>query len=74
MQQVDNMSIDLEERDFKVLESNNGEKYRPEMVLLEASVVCEIDGNTTIRLFKTERSFKLLAKTYRTSSYKIVWN
>jgi FkbM family methyltransferase len=66
------MSIDVEGLDLEVLQSNNWEKYKPLMMLVEISVVSQgLAMDSPIHLFLTEKGYELVAKTYRTSFYKL---
>jgi FkbM family methyltransferase len=66
------MSIDVEGLDLEVLQSNNWEKYKPLIILVETSVVANgLAIDSPIHLFLTEKSYELVAKTYRTSFYKL---
>ncbi|MDD3465761.1 MAG: FkbM family methyltransferase [Campylobacterales bacterium] len=71
-QQIDFLSIDVEGLDFQVLNSNNWDKYRPEVVLVEALggadvadiLVCETN------LFMETKGYSLFAKTFNTLFFK----
>jgi FkbM family methyltransferase len=66
------MSIDVEGLDLEVLQSNNWEKYKPFIMLVETSVVSQgLAMDSPIHLFLTEKGYELVAKTYRTSFYKL---
>ena len=66
------MSIDVEGLDLDVLQSNNWDKYSPQMLLVETAVVAEgLALNSPIHLFLTDKNYELVAKTYRTSFYKL---
>jgi FkbM family methyltransferase len=66
------MSIDVEGLDLEVLKSNNWSKYRPTMILVETSVVSEgLAIGSPIDLFLQEQGYALVAKTFRTSFYKL---
>lgn len=65
------MSIDVEGLDLEVLKSNNWDKYRPEMILAETSVIADgIDFKSPIHNFLESKGYYFVAKTYRTSFYK----
>ena len=66
------MSIDVEGLDLEVLKSNNWDKYKPLMMLVEISVVTEGLGiGSPIDIFLVDKGYKLVAKTYRTSFYQL---
>ena len=66
------LSIDVEGFDYEVLLSNNFKKYRPKMILVETSVVSEgLALGSEIDIFLNEQDYTLVAKTYRTSFYKL---
>ena len=66
------MSIDVEGLDFEVLESNNWVKYKPSIILVETSITADgLALNSPIHLFLSEKGYELVAKTYRTSFYKL---
>lgn len=66
------MSVDVEGLDLEVLESNNWEKYKPEMMLVETSVTFEgIAFESPIHNFLVSKGYHFVAKTYRTSFYKL---
>jgi FkbM family methyltransferase len=67
------LSIDVEGFDFKVLKSNNWNKYRPKVVLFEAI------GDTIIDLLKSDsflfmkdKGYVPFAKTVNTIFYKLI--
>jgi FkbM family methyltransferase len=71
-QKISFMSIDVEGLDLDVLESNNWEKYSPEMMLVETSVTAEgIAIESPIHIFLVSKGYQFVAKTYRTSFYKL---
>lgn len=66
------LSIDVEGLDYEVLLSNNFNKYRPKMILVETSVISEgLAFDSEINLFLNENGYSLVAKTFRTSFYKL---
>ena len=67
------MDIDVEGFDLEVLKSNNWNKYRPLMVLVETSLVSNdaLGLTSSIHVFLSEKGYQLVAKTYRTSFYKL---
>jgi hypothetical protein len=56
---IDLMSIDVEGYDLSVLESNNWDRYRPRLLLVEVDLIINID-TSPIYLFLIARSYKLL--------------
>ncbi|MFV0419945.1 MAG: FkbM family methyltransferase [Dysgonomonas sp.] len=68
---IDFMSIDVEGLDLSVLQSNNWDKYRPKMLLVEA-LYSELDSLTTneVYLYLKRLNYKLVAKTYNTMFFK----
>ena len=70
-QKIDFMTIDVEGLDFEVLKSNNWEKYRPSIILIEILVknLNQINSDE-IHLFLKEKKYELFAKTYNTTFYK----
>ncbi len=71
-QVIDFMSIDVEGLDYEVLLSNNWDKYKPLMILIETSVIDdELENSSPIHKFLIEKDYTLVAKTYRTSFYKL---
>ncbi|MEO8414426.1 MAG: FkbM family methyltransferase [Ginsengibacter sp.] len=66
------MDIDVEGLDLDVLQSNNWNKYKPLMMLVETSLVSDGLGmDSPIHLFLSEKGYRLVAKTFRTSFYKL---
>lgn len=72
-QDIDFMSIDVEGLDFEVLQSNNWNKYRPEMVLIE-SLRSSLDNikDNEVYTFLMEKEYSLVAKTFNTLFFKKV--
>ncbi len=69
--QIDFMTIDVEGLDLEVLQSNNWEKYRPKIILVESwdSTLDNLFSNP-IYLFLSSRNYELLAKTINTLIFK----
>jgi len=68
---IDFLSIDVEGFDYKVLLSNNWQKYRPQIVLvedLEKSLKETI--NSKITIFMQKHGYELHAKTHNTIFFK----
>ena len=67
-QKIDFLSIDVEGLDYNVLNSNNWQKYRPQVVLVEdlaLSSLREIDASKVIT-FMYEQKYNLYCKTVNT--------
>lgn len=70
-QEIDFLSIDVEGLDYKVLRSNDWERFRPECVLVEAlRVPLERIKDSEVFLFMQRQSYELLAKTFNTLIFK----
>lgn len=69
-QTIDFLSIDVEGFDLKVLKSNNFNKFKPKVVLIEMLVksVKDIEDDEIARYLKGEK-YLLLAKTIRTNIF-----
>lgn len=67
---IDFMSVDVEGRDLQVLQSNNWERYRPRVLLVEAMSfdLATVEGEP-IHRFLTNNSYRLFAKTGHTLFY-----
>jgi len=66
-QNIDFLSIDVEGLDFMVLKSNNFEKYRPKVILIEilGSSLNDIENNEISKYLK-EYDYSIYAKTVNT--------
>ena len=73
-QEIDFLSIDVEGLDYQVLLSNNWSKYKPKVILVE-ELFMSLENipyeSKTFSLLK-DRGYKLFAKTFNTSIYKLV--
>lgn len=71
-QNIDFMSIDVEGFEFNVLSSNNWEKYKPKIILIEL-LNCTIDQypHTEIAKFLTPKGYSVFAKTFNTFFLKL---
>ena len=72
-QKIDFLSIDVEGLDLKVLASNNWEKYRPALVLVESlNKEHDLSGVATdpVDIFMKQVGYNLVAKTLNTLFYK----
>lgn len=71
-QSIDFMTIDVEGLDLEVLKSNNWQKYKPSIILVETSVVyLDKTIENPIHSFLSEKNYSLVAKTFRTSFYQL---
>lgn len=63
-QKIDFLTIDVEGLDYKVLRSNNWEKYRPKVILIEAGqLTCEEALADEISNYLKAKGYYLIAKT-----------
>ncbi len=71
-QMIDFLSIDVEGLDLEVLRSNNWEKYKPEVVLVEVlgTTLEAILGSATACFMKT-KGYVIFAKTFNTVFFRI---
>lgn len=69
-QKIDFLTIDVEGLDYDVLLSNNWEKYKPEVVLIEDLNFSFVSQNSPSSKYLTERGYELFAKTINTVFYK----
>jgi FkbM family methyltransferase len=69
---IDLMSIDVETMEMGVLNSNNWEKYKPTLILVEILVTDLAAVNSSpVHNFLTQQGYKLIAKLYRTAIYEL---
>ena len=68
---IDFLSIDVEGLDFDVLQSNNWEKYRPNVILVEilASSLAELESNK-VSLFLKKEGYEIYAKAMNTVIFR----
>lgn len=68
---IDFLSIDVEGLDIEVLESNDWEKFRPEVVLVEelSTNISKIMEESVVHKFMQSKSYHLFYKTVNTSFY-----
>jgi len=66
-QEIDFLNVDVEGKDFEVIKSNNWNKFRPKIVLVEilASSIEEILENP-LYLFMKQNDYSFFAKTFNT--------
>ncbi len=67
---IDFLSIDVEGLDFDVLQSNNWEKYRPNIVLVEELRKPSGERETQGTEFLLANGYRLFAQTYNTLIFK----
>ncbi|MFH1195168.1 MAG: FkbM family methyltransferase [bacterium] len=72
---IDFLSIDVEGFDFKVLKSNDWEKYLPKIVLVEAlqSSLEDLNKNEIVNFMKTN-GYEIFAKSFNTFIFKLIKN
>jgi FkbM family methyltransferase len=63
---IDFLTIDAEGFDFKVLQSNNWQKYRPDIVLLESELQLLDFMNSDIYHFMQKNGYTIYAKSVKT--------
>lgn len=70
---IDFMSIDVENYDLEVLESNDWERYRPRFVLVEdLKFSVEAPNSSSIHTFLAKKNYALAATLRRTLIYKAI--
>jgi FkbM family methyltransferase len=68
---IDFLNIDVEGLDYQVLKSNNWEKYRPKVVLVEERKFdLENTNNSIVIQFLRKKGYNLFAKTVNTLIFK----
>ncbi|MDB9372964.1 FkbM family methyltransferase [Nodularia sphaerocarpa CS-585] len=70
---IDLLSIDVEGLDYQVMSSNNWDKYKPKVILVEDLELTSLKNINTSKvcLFLQERGYILFAKTMRTLIFKL---
>lgn len=68
-QTIDFMSIDVEGLDLEVLKSNDWQKYRPYLVLVESNSQLEEIVECPIYQYMAENDYSLISKTAKTFFY-----
>lgn len=68
---IDFLTIDVEGLDFEVLKSNNWDKYKPDVILVEEGLNVDELGNSIIYPYLKERGYAFFAKTLRTCIYRL---
>jgi len=70
--EIDFMNIDVEGYDFEVLKSNDWDKYKPKIILIEiGNNNLEEILNNPIVLYLKEKGYILFAKTFITAFFKL---
>ncbi|MEA5503467.1 FkbM family methyltransferase [Halotia wernerae UHCC 0503] len=72
-QTIDFLSIDVEGLDYQVLNSNNWDKYKPNVVLVEDLELISLENINTskVYLFLEKKGYILVAKTIRTLIFRL---
>lgn len=68
---IDFLSIDVEGLDYQVLLSNNWEKYKPAVILIEENVDVDKLKDSPIYAFLKGKGYSFFAKTLRTCIYRL---
>lgn len=71
-QKIDFLSIDVEGLDYQILLSNDWQKYRPQVVLVEElkTSLAALESGSKIAFLMQQNGYELIAKTFNTSFYK----
>lgn len=71
-QEIDFLTIDVEGLDYKVLKSNNWDKFKPKMILIE-SLRSDIEStfNAELYYYLKDHGYKFVSKTFNTLFFKI---
>lgn len=74
-QRIDFLSVDVEGLDFEVIQSNDWNKYRPEMVLVEllSSTLSQLEKDE-ISLFLSRQGYEIYAKAVNTVFFLNKWD
>ena len=69
---IDLLNIDVEGYDYEVLMSNDWNKFRPKLILIESLDVQSLEDvcNCNVYRFLHKEDYKLVAKTYNTLFFK----
>lgn len=74
-QKIDLFNIDVEGLDFQVLDSNDWEKFAPEVIIVEQFGVMLNDiKSSEIAIYLRDRGYKPIAKTVNSVFYKLSRN
>lgn len=69
-QKIDFLTLDVENMEMDVLESNNWQKYKPEYILIEERINIMSCVENEIYTYLKNLNYSFIAKTPRTSIYK----
>lgn len=71
-QKIDFLSIDVEGLDYQVLVSNNWQKYKPQIVLVEElnTSLSNLSSDSKVWELMNQNGYELFAKTFNTSFYR----
>jgi len=67
---IDFLTIDAEGFDFQILQSNNWEKYKPSIVLIESDLPLAEMHRSPINQLMTNHGYEVFAKTVKTYFFK----
>lgn len=70
-QKIDFMSIDVESFDLNVLKSNNWNKYKPEVILVE-DLEFDFNNSSSITSYLGSNGYQMFARTFNTSLFKLI--
>jgi FkbM family methyltransferase len=71
-QQISFLSIDAEGYDYKILLSNNWQKYHPEVVLIESEMALSELAASDINKLMLKNGYEFYAKTVKTYFFKSI--
>ncbi|MCD7914178.1 MAG: FkbM family methyltransferase [Tannerellaceae bacterium] len=69
-QKIDFLTLDVENMEMDVLESNNWQKYKPKYILIEERINIMSCVENEIYTYLKNLNYSFIAKTPRTSIYK----
>ena len=70
-QKIDFISIDVESFDLNVLKSNNWNKYKPEVILVE-DLEFDFNSSSSITSYLELNGYQMFARTFNTSLFKLI--
>lgn len=70
-QKIDFISIDVESFDLNVLKSNNWNKYKPEVILVE-DLEFDFNSSSSITSYLESNGYQMFARTFNTSLFKLI--
>ncbi|NVK52991.1 MAG: FkbM family methyltransferase [Flavobacteriaceae bacterium] len=65
---IDFLDVDVEGLDFEVLKSNNWDKFRPSLIMVETDLSLEEDLKSPIYQLLKEKDYKILAKLVQSNT------